>query len=565
MTSQEPALTNLAPSAAAFPRSKQDLECDRHFGITPEDYIAKHSAAAASTLEQSLARLHINAKQLLGRPLMCYEERMMVDPQVPYLNTSNRSLTLNGRVPITAMIDTGAKPVMIGSAFAALLGLVGSKLGPAPYKIVSATETVEAVLGVSLQPVEFVFSTGSAHESITVHTPVLVLKAQAYDVLLGQDILFQIGAIVDMWQNQLFYHPDIKTDGSRLAAIPMIHPMRSRGASRRTRRVAATCHAAFPSNPSFSPVSYDSDNDEEEFSAIVCQPALAISPSLAPTATTMALQRLSTAANQLYHQAKATASPLTRVKAVHSVAMPLPASVHHAVRPTVRPLLQSTVHLQPNASGYVVLDLFSGISTQLRVCLQNGLRIKSYYAVENDSVARTVAHHHCQQLQQAFSSLLPASALHGFQDTLPNDIRTINRQQLSCLPQVDLVFAGWECQGHSSAGVGLGLADPRSSLFFELTRVVNILEDIQMLHPTGSSHPFAYIFENVAFGFDRRQHIRNDFRIIQHHIGEGVVIDAARHGSHAHPLRAFWTTLVDAYILHSANNLVQREFAYHRC
>ena len=55
-----------------------------------------------------------------------------------------------------------------------------------------------------------------------VYSTVLVSKAQDYDVLLGQDVLFPIGAVVDNWQGQLLYHPDYRTDGVRLAAIPLL-------------------------------------------------------------------------------------------------------------------------------------------------------------------------------------------------------------------------------------------------------------------------------------------------------------------------------------------------------
>ena len=147
-----------------------------------------------------------------------------MDPQVPYLNTSNRQLTLNGRTPQTVKIDTGAKPVLIGSSFATLLGLTQASLAPAPYQIVSATETIETVLGISTDPIEFIFYTGFAADTTSVLATVLVSKAQDYDVLLGQDVLFQIGAVVDHSQGQFMYHPEYSTDGVRLSSIPLLRP-----------------------------------------------------------------------------------------------------------------------------------------------------------------------------------------------------------------------------------------------------------------------------------------------------------------------------------------------------
>ena len=72
-------------------------------------------------------------------------------------------------------------------------------------------------------------------------------------------------------------------------------------------------------------------------------------------------------------------------------------------------------------------------------------------------------------------------------------------------------------------------------------------------------HAFAYVLENVASNFDRRQHIREDFRKIQHYLGEAVIVDAARHGAKAHRLRAFWTNIMNVRVLNAANQLVIRD------
>ena len=539
-----------ATATAAF-KAWADAEADRHFNDE-----SRSPSERAKPVCSAMAQLHINATQLMGRPLMCYEERMMVDPQVPYLDTSNRSLALNNHVPSKVLVDTGAKPVLLSSAFAARLGLIGPKLGPAPYQIVSATETVEAVLGISLHPVKFVFSTGASCDQVTVLTKVLVTKAQDYDVLLGQDVLFQIGAVIDGWQGQFLYHPDYINDNPRMAAIPFIHPTFTRQAHRPCR--AVPCHTALASWPAHPPLLYDSDRDDEDLPTVVAGVATPTFAEFRVQEVAEALRSLTTRATTLYYQALLVPPVLT------ALPQDLKDSIHDLFTPPsgwapLRPLSRTPVRLQPKPDGYVVLDLFSGISTQLQACLRNGLAIQSYYAVETDQVAQTVAKHHIQLLHRDYPHLLPASSTQGFQTTLTNDIKTVSKQQLSCLPPVDIVFAGWECQGHSSAGIGLGLADPRSSLFYELVRVLNILEDLQLFSKLRPVHPFAYVLENVASNFDRRQHIRDDFIRIQHYIGTSVVIDAARHGARAHRLRAFWTNLLEANVLHAANQLVVRD------
>ena len=394
----------------------------------------------------------------------------------------------------------------------------------------------------SADPVRFVFSTGATGDTTTVTARVLVSKAQDYDVLLGQDVLFQIGAVIDGWQGQFHYHPDYRTDGVRLAAIPLLRPRLHARSAMRLPRLALVCSASSTSSSITPPLSYDSDGDEEERAAILIatrprlQPVQLFPPFQVPPAT------------ELYIKAAATPFPFPRLQPV------VPTS-----HPHLRPIQRDLVPLPPASTGYVILDLFSGISTQLRACLHNNMKIRAYYAVENDEISRNVALKHIRDLQQEFPHLLPDSAVCTFQSILPNDIQVLQRSHLAMLPAVDLVFAGWECQGHSSAGIGLGLADPRSALFYELVRVINHLEDIQVPLPPAIQHPFSYIFENVASQFDRRQHIRDDFLQIQHYIGQPVIIDAARHGARAHRLRALWTNLVSAGVLSAANQLVTRD------
>ena len=558
-------------------KHQADAELYRHFGIDPPGSFKVPAARIIYT--------KITPSQ--GQPLLRYEERCLIDPQVPYLNNFRSCLTLNGKTPLAVMVDTGAKPILLGASFAAQLGLTESKLVPAPYRIISATETLESVLGMSSDPIEFVFSNGSAADVTSIWSHVLVSKARDYDVLLGQDIIFPIGGIVDGWQGQFIYHPEYLSDGVRTASIPLLRP-------RFQSTAAPKVHAATPlksnhihegaellmqlqlTSSSFSttpvsniiqrgqsswdfddlPVSPDSDDDEEEASASV--PCYAVGSHLQHARqvhNTLALR-----AAELYAQATASVQHCPQVADVlpHLSRVPavLPTHLNNA---TVRPINRSVNGMQPDPGGYVILDLFSGISTQLHACLKNGMRIKAYYTVESDAVARTVASHHIFLLHQNFPHLLPKSAIVGSQSTLPNDIKVLSSTHLRYLPPVDLVFAGWECQGHSSAGKGLGLSDRRSSLFFDLVRIINCLEDIQLQTPNLGGHPFCYIFENVASQFDRRRHIRQDFQHIQHYLGKPVTLDAARHGSYAHRLRAIWTNLVDIQVLHAANQLVTRD------
>ena len=159
--------------------------------------------------------------------------------------------------------------------------------------------------------------------------------------------------------------------------------------------------------------------------------------------------------------------------------------------------------MQPAAEGYVVLDLFSGISTALRACLENGMQIKHYYSVEPDMHARAVQVHHVNRLLAEFPGLLGPASVSVMHSALPQDIRHVGRANLQLLPPVDLVFAGWECQGHSRAGKGRGLSDHRSRLFYDMVRVLNDLHDLSLSRSPGQ--PVGYVLENVASGLDPRE------------------------------------------------------------
>lgn len=74
--------------------------------------------------------------------------------------------------------------------------------------------------------------------------------------------------------------------------------------------------------------------------------------------------------------------------------------------------------------------------------------------------------------------------------TLYEDVRDVGTPARP-LPRVDIMCAGWPCQGNSLAGLGRGLADERSGLWFEVKRIVDAVE------------PGLFVGENVP-GIRRR-------------------------------------------------------------
>ena len=207
----------------------------------------------------------------------------------------------------------------------------------------------------------------------------------------------------------------------RLASIPLMRPRIKSVRSPIVRRPEPVCTITFSSSTLPPLQIYDSDGDEEEVLPARASQSRPNRISTAPMTTT----------TELYTQAAAVAR---HPKLQHNGRPPPPKQSH------LRPIHSRTVRLQPDPSGYVVLDLFSGLSIALRAWLQNGMRIKAYFAVESDEKARIAARHHVEQLQLQYSHLLPPTLLHNFQSD-PGDNRCSvargwNRGEV-CVPNAD--------------------------------------------------------------------------------------------------------------------------------
>jgi hypothetical protein len=183
--------------------------------------------------------------------------------------------------------------------------------------------------------------------------------------------------------------------------------------------------------------------------------------------------------------------------------------------------------------------------------LEAGLKVRRYIHVDSGFVANRVARHHINRLLALYPEQLPPSAIHGCFGKLPRDVTLISDDDLRRLGHVDLVIAGWPCQGHSRAGGGRGLDDPRSGLFADLLRLIQWWF-------THQATPPGYIFENVPPLGDIRPKVRQDGAYIHHLLGPPTFVDAAAMGSFAHRPRWIWTNLASSATLTSALAQVRR-------
>ena len=171
------------------------------------------------------------------------------------------------------------------------------------------------------------------------------------------------------------------------------------------------------------------------------------------------------------------------------------------------PLLTTTISWNPQSQGIRLLELFGGIASGLEACLQSGLVVHQYFFVDTDSTAVKVAQLRMAELSHRFPSQFSREASKLAFTFLPPDIQLIQRAHLHHMGPLDLIIAGWECQGFSMAGAGQGLHDPRLALFTDLLRV---LSWDQQVHPT-----VGYIVENTAAQYDQRPQVQEHYLLVQ--------------------------------------------------
>ena len=76
-----------------------------------------------------------------------------------------------------------------------------------------------------------------------------------------------------------------------------------------------------------------------------------------------------------------------------------------------------------------------------------------------------VDRHHIHQLMVLYPQQLDPTAIRGSFSHLLCDVTLVSEANLRRLGPVDLVIAGWPCQGHSRAAACQGLDDTISSFF----------------------------------------------------------------------------------------------------
>ena len=258
-------------------------------------------------------------------------------------------------------------------------------------------------------------------------------------------------------------------------------------------------------------------------------------------------------AEQLREMARAAA--VQAVARAHNYAHTTPSPGAYAATPlTQKPApaatsldttpVPSSFFTRAVTEGVVLMELCGGIGAGLEATLRNGIKIKHYLYADTDPAARVVTKHRFAELAAQYpNQLSPTLVTSAF--CIPQDIRELNLTHLqeALSEHKDtpwLVVAGWPCQDLSPAGPGAGLQGSRSSLFYDVLRILTELQK-------NAEAPVAYLLENAAVQHNFRPTALTScaYQELTNALGIPACLDAAQFNSHAHRLRNYWSNLAN--------------------
>jgi hypothetical protein len=518
--------------------------------------VVLHAAAEVA----SWAHTHALACFADGRPLVSTAERGSVEGTPDWVDNTCKAvqvMALNGLVaPARVLIDGGSFYSMAGLSLRTQLGLTAVDMDAGGHKVHTATGKVEALPGgLTKNPVPIVFNKGEPSE-VTLYERLAFTDSRGYDLLVGTRAAYPCGLSVDRWAERATYRADWRGKGEVVGHLPMkLHQDRQAGWTQvggRKRRGQSSAGATFAcclteckklpgwggaegqSAPAASPAEGMGVSGRDLLAVRQAQRSFKARWPRGPRAE-IAQEDASTVGRAIGER---------RLKVARPPWVPLPQLAG------LRPLDQSLVPALPRDRPLRVLELFAGVGAGTQALARLGYHVGEVVACEAWGAARVVHAHAVAELAKEFPGTVARRAGAQMHHKLPQDIRLVSADHLRELGPVDLVVAGWPCQGSSTAGTGRA----RSGLFTELVRV---LGELQALHQTWI-HPLGYLIEHVSAGADRRPKVREHFAAVRGVLGPELVVDAAQLGSRAHRLRAWWTNLEGMPLLRSALGVQQR-------
>jgi hypothetical protein len=363
----------------------------------------------------------------------------------------------------------------------------------------------------------------------------IVTEAKSYDVLVGSTVLYPMGFTLDFWEETASYRPEWQAGDGRKASLPA--------------RFIRVLTGNFADLFAFSGLV---DAESPWFMETFDENAFATHLHMQVDGQVSAQNLESIKVHQPGVEAAWStttqlreATELVVQEAWQESLLPREEEGSDGTEDHGPPLDNSTIHWKPLDDGIVLLELFGGIGTGLAAVLQAGIKVQRYVYVDTDDAAQQVAKHHSRGLRAWFPKLLTTTAILSAFSSLTGNISLISEKDLHWLGHVDLVIAGWPCQGMSMTGNQNGLQDGRSSRFYDMVCVICYLQ-------TSQRRPLGYIVENVPVVSSSRSRTLESMHKIHGILGVPVLIDVAVVGSRAHHPRFWWTNLAPAKLLQSA-------------
>lgn len=398
---------------------------------------------------------HAAAARLVNLSARPAIERTLIRPNVILLDNRNKVLRMVGPAGKEyflerVMLDSGAQPLMLGRSVFHGLGMKKSDLDKCPFQIQTSVGA-GSTEWLTRNPLRLTFLPGHQFDETTTRVPAVVTGAESYNVLVGSAVLYPLGFVLDYWGESVCFRPGWQSGEARTTELPSSFFVSSKD----RRKGGLSSLATFAALSDFTwPRDLAADIPEVDIPLVEEQPAMASMKLGAGAASyrhthgwgecALDPAEFQRAADKHVKEAwKKAFAPMAGTSAEDQSGANI---ILHA------PLNTTPISWKYPEQGVTVLDLFGGISTGLAVVLQAGIRVHQYLYVEKDEASRRASLRHVASLVYRYPDLLPNTAVRAYQHQLPADISLLGAQDLTRVGEINLVIAGWPCQGHSTAG-----------------------------------------------------------------------------------------------------------------
>jgi hypothetical protein len=398
---------------------------------------------------QGLFSAATRVKTMPARPTI---KRSSITPGIVVVDNSQGIFQLVGPkgkvfMPRRVLLDSGAQPLMLGASAIEELGLPKDTLEKYPWTISTSMEGTEHATVITKGELALKLNQDDVEDASFMKVKAIVTEAKSYDVLVGLTVLYPMGFTLDFWKETTSYRLGWQAGDGGKASLPA-----------RFIRVHTGNLADLFAFSGFV------DAESPWFMETFDENAFIIHLHMQVDAHVSAKNLESIKVHQPGIEAawSTTAQLRKAVELIVQEAWQESLLPREEVRSDGQedhgpPVDNSTIHWKPLDDEIVLLELFGGIGTSLAAVLQAGIKVKYYVYVDIDDAARQVAKHHSQGLRVQFLKLLTTTALLSAFSSLTGDFSLISENNLHWLGHMDLVIAGWPCQGMSMAGNQNGL------------------------------------------------------------------------------------------------------------